>query len=180
MTRNAPLTVLLPGARIAPASSLSPLGLVAGFLDAAGGGGWGAINTSTLISTGRMEPRKVVGTVDTSEFLVSVAASIGFFFALSFAEIPWGIVAALLVGGVIAAPLAAFIVRIVAARILGTAVGAIILVTNMKTFLEAVGVGGGTATLIYVLIAIVSVAAIAFAIFVTRQEEAPAAEGEAA
>src|SRR5215217_6396079 len=48
---------------------LSPLGLVAGFLDAAGGGGWGAINTSTLMSTGRMEPRKVVGTVDTSEFL---------------------------------------------------------------------------------------------------------------
>jgi len=159
---------------------LSPLGLVAGFLDAAGGGGWGAINTSTLMSTGRMEPRKVVGTVDTSEFLVSVAASIGFFIALSFADIPWGIVAALLVGGVIAAPLAAFIVRLVAARILGTAVGAIILITNMKTFLEAVGVGGGTATVIYLLIAIVSVAAIAFAIFVTRQEETPAAEGEAA
>jgi len=159
---------------------LSPLGLVAGFLDAAGGGGWGAINTSTLMSTGRMEPRKVVGTVDTSEFLVSVAASIGFFFALSFADIPWGIVAALLVGGVIAAPIAAFIVRLVAARILGTAVGAIILITNMKTFLEAVGVGGGTAAIIYVLIAIVSVAAIAFSIFVTRQEEAPAAEGETA
>jgi len=159
---------------------LSPLGLVAGFLDAAGGGGWGAINTSTLMSTGRMEPRKVVGTVDTSEFLVSVAASIGFFFALSFADIPWGIVAALLVGGVIAAPLAAFIVRLVAARILGTAVGAIILITNMKTFLEAVGVGGGTAAVIYVLIAIVSVAAIAFSIFVTRQEEAPAAAGETA
>ncbi len=159
---------------------LSPLGLVAGFLDAAGGGGWGAINTSTLVSTGRMEPRKVVGTVDTSEFLVSVAASIGFFFALSFAEIPWGIVAALLVGGVIAAPIAAFIVRVVAARILGTAVGAIILITNMKTFLEAVGVGGGTATFIYIVIAIVSVAAIAFSIFVTRQEESPVAEGEAA
>src|SRR5215207_3873663 len=159
---------------------LSPLGLVGGFLDAAGGGGWGAINTSTLMSTGRMEPRKVVGTVDTSEFQVSVAASIGFFIALSFANIPWGIVAALLVGGVIAAPLAAFIVRLVAARILGTAVGAIILITNMKTFLEAVGVGGGTATVIYLLIAIVSVAAIAFAIFVTRQEETPAAEGETA
>jgi uncharacterized membrane protein YfcA len=159
---------------------LSPLGLVAGFLDAAGGGGWGAINTSTLISTGRMEPRKVVGTVDTSEFLVSVAASIGFFFALSFAQIPWGIVGALLVGGVIAAPLAAYIVRLVAARILGTAVGAIILITNMKTFLEAIGVGGGTATLIYLLIAVVSIAAIAFAIFVTRQEETPAAEEGAA
>lgn len=160
---------------------LSPLGLVAGFLDAAGGGGWGAINTSTLMSTGRMEPRKVVGTVDTSEFLVSVAASIGFFIGLSFAEIPWSIVAALLIGGVIAAPLAAFVVRLLPARILGTAVASIILLTNMKTFLNTVGVEGGTATLIYVLITAVSLAALAFAIFVTRQqEEAPVGEGEAA
>jgi uncharacterized membrane protein YfcA len=160
---------------------LSPLGLVAGFLDAAGGGGWGAINTSTLMSTGRMEPRKVVGTVDTSEFLVSVAASIGFFVALSFAEIPWSIVAALLIGGVIAAPLAAFIVRLLPARILGTAVGAIILLTNMRTFLETVGVDGGTATLIYALIAAVSLGALTFAIFVTRQQAGePTGEGEAA
>src|SRR5215207_1033009 len=160
---------------------LSPLGLVAGFLDAAGGGGWGAINTSTLMSTGRMEPRKVVGTVDTSEFLVSVAASIGFFIGLSFAEIPWSIVAALLVGGVIAAPLAAFVVRLLPPRILGTAVASIILLTNMRTFLNTVGVEGGTATLIYVLITAVSLAALAFAILVTRQqEEAPVGEGEAA
>src|SRR5215203_861604 len=160
---------------------LSPLGLVAGFLDAAGGGGWGAINTSTLMSTGRMEPRKVVGTVDTSEFLVSVAASIGFLVGLSFAEIPWGVVAALLIGGVIAAPLAAFVVRLLPARILGTAVASIILLTNMRTFLNTVGVEGGTATLIYVLITAVSLAALAFAILVTRQqEEAPVGEGEAA
>ena len=133
------------------------------------------------MSTGRMEPRKVVGTVDTSEFLVSVAASIGFFIGLSFAEIPWGIVAALLIGGVIAAPLAAFVVRLLPPRILGTAVASIILLTNMRTFLNTVGVEGGTATLIYVLITAVSLAALAFAIFVTRQqEEAPVGEGEAA
>ena len=160
---------------------LSPLGLVAGFLDAAGGGGWGAINTSTLLSTGRMEPRKVVGTVDTSEFLVSVAASIGFLVALSFAEIPWGIVGALLIGGVVAAPLAAYIVRLLPARILGTAVAGIILVTNMQTFLETIGVSGATATVIYVVIALVSVSALAWAIFVTRHEEQPqVVEGEAA
>jgi uncharacterized protein len=112
--------------------------------------------------------------------LVSVAASIGFFVALSFAEIPWSIVAALLIGGVIAAPLAAFIVRLLPARILGTAVGGIILITNMKTFLETVGVSGGTATLIYALIAAVSLGALAFAIFVTRQQpEEPAGEGGA-
>ena len=152
---------------------LSPLGLVAGFLDAAGGGGWGAINTSTLLSTGRMEPRKVVGTVDTSEFLVSVAASIGFLIALSFAEIPWSIVGALLIGGVLAAPLAAYVVRLLPARILGTLVAGIILITNMKTFLETVGVSGSTATVIYLAITTIVVAALAFAIFVTRHDEQP-------
>src|SRR3712207_4206054 len=99
---------------------LAPLGLIAGFLDAAGGGGWGPISTPTLISSGRMQPRKVVGTVDTSEFVVALAASIGFLLALSFAEIPWQIVGALLLGGIIAAPIAAYIVRILPARILGT------------------------------------------------------------
>src|SRR5918911_1776842 len=76
---------------------LGPLGLVAGFLDAAGGGGWGPISTPTLLSSRRMEPRKVVGTVDTSEFVVALAASLGFLLALSFAEIPWMVVSALLV-----------------------------------------------------------------------------------
>src|SRR3712207_1880659 len=101
---------------------LSPLGLIAGFLDAAGGGGWGPISTPTLLSSGRMEPRKIIGTVDTSEFLVALSASIGFLIALSLAQIPWTIVGALLLGGVIAAPIAAYIVRILPARILGTAV----------------------------------------------------------
>src|ERR687895_2038246 len=131
---------------------LAPLGLVAGFLDAAGGGGWGPISTPTLLSSGRMEPRKIVGTVDTSEFVVAFAASIGFLVSLSFAEIPWGVVGALLVGGVIAAPVAAWVVRILPMRVLGTAVGGVILITNMRTFLEAVGVSGPLVVVIYALI----------------------------
>src|ERR671926_1042780 len=114
---------------------LGPLGLVAGFLDAAGGGGWGPISTPTLLSSRRMEPRKVVGTVDTSEFVVALSASIGFLISLSFAQVPWGVVGAILAGGLVAAPIAAYIVRILPARILGTAVGGIILITNMRTFL---------------------------------------------
>src|SRR3712207_7917541 len=89
-----------------------------------------------------MEPRKIIGTVDTSEFLVALSASIGFLLALSFAEIPWTIVSALLIGGIIAAPLAAFLVRILPVRLLGTAVGGVLLVTHMKTLPEAIGVGG--------------------------------------
>ena len=48
---------------------LAPLGLLAGFVDATGGGGWGPVATPTLLVSGRVEPRKVIGSVDTSEFL---------------------------------------------------------------------------------------------------------------
>src|SRR4051812_33975394 len=120
-----------------------------------------------------MEPRKVIGTVDTSEFVVAVCASIGFFFALSFGAVPWQVVAALLVGGVIAAPIAAFVVRILRTRILGTAVGALILVTNMRTFLKAVGLNSDPAIAysIYAVIIAIWLAALVFAVILVRQEE---------
>src|SRR5829696_4801494 len=60
--------------RPVPPAFLSPLGFVAGFLDAFGGGGWGPVATPTLLSSGRMEPRKIIGTVDTSEFVIAVCA----------------------------------------------------------------------------------------------------------
>jgi uncharacterized membrane protein YfcA len=154
---------------------LGPLGFVAGFLDAAGGGGWGPISTPTLLSSGRMQPRKVIGTVDTSEFIVAFAASIGFLISLSFVDIPWQLVGALLVGGVIAAPVAAWIVRILPARIMATAVGGIILVVNMKTFLETIGIEGGIAILLYLLIVVVWVVALVHSIMVNRQEKTNAA-----
>src|ERR671916_267331 len=156
---------------------LSPLGLVAGFLDAAGGGGGGPISTPTLLSSGRMEPRKIVGTVDTSEFVVAFAASVGFLITLSFAAIPWQVVGALLVGGVIAAPIAAYVVRILPMRVLGTAVGGVILITNMKTFLETAGVSGGLVFVIYALIVVVWLAALAHSIIVNRQEKRTVVEG---
>jgi uncharacterized membrane protein YfcA len=70
------------GRRYVRGRYLVPLGLAGGFVDATGGGGWGPVATPTLLSTGRMEPRKVVGSVDTSEFLVALAASAGFLVAL--------------------------------------------------------------------------------------------------
>jgi len=161
-----------------PRKFLSPLGLVAGFLDAAGVGGWGPISTPTLLSSGRMEPRKIVGTVDTSEFVVAVAASVGFLISLDFADIPWQVVGALLVGGVVAAPIAAWVVRILPMRVLGTAVGGIILVTNMKTFLQAGGVSGGLAIVAYALIVVVWVAALAHSIMVNRQERKASTEAK--
>jgi uncharacterized membrane protein YfcA len=159
---------------------LAPLGLVAGFLDAAGGGGWGPISTPTLLSSGRMEPRKIIGTVDTSEFVVALAASIGFLLTLSFAQIPWSVVGALLVGGVVAAPIAAYVVRILPMRVLGTAVGGVILITNMRTFLGAIGLEGSVVFVIYALIVVVWVAALVHSIMVNRHEKNTVAEGQPA
>ncbi|GAA1740803.1 sulfite exporter TauE/SafE family protein [Microbacterium paludicola] len=130
----------LPARRTAGRLSLrflAPLGLVGGFLDASGGGGWGPVGTPALLASGRLEPRKVIGTIDASEFLVAVAASVGFFVGLSGAGIDTTWVLALLAGGVVAAPLAAWLVRLIPARILGSLVGGLIVFTNVRTILTS-------------------------------------------
>ncbi|MGI8866973.1 MAG: sulfite exporter TauE/SafE family protein, partial [Rubrobacteraceae bacterium] len=149
---------------------LGPLGLVAGFRDAMGGGGWGPIATPTLLSSGRMEPRKIIGTVDTSEFVVALCASLGFLFSLSIAEVPWTVVGALLAGGLFAAPIAAYIVKVLPTRILGTAVGGVILLTNMRTFLSTFGVEGAAAGVAYFVIVGVWVSALAFSFAAIRRD----------
>jgi uncharacterized protein len=116
---------------------LGPLGLVAGFVDATGGGGWGPVGTPALLASGRMEPRKVIGSIDTSEFLVALAASLGFLLALGSQGIDFAWVLALLIGGLIAAPIAAWLVRHVPPRMLGSLVGGIIVITNTRTLLRS-------------------------------------------
>ncbi|MGY1640146.1 sulfite exporter TauE/SafE family protein [Geodermatophilus sp. SYSU D00703] len=116
---------------------LGPLGLVAGFVDATGGGGWGPVGTPALLASGRMEPRKVIGSIDTSEFLVALAASLGFLLALGSQGIDFAWVLALLIGGLIAAPIAAWLVRHVPPRMLGSLVGGIIVLTNTRTLLRS-------------------------------------------
>ncbi|CAM3321530.1 sulfite exporter TauE/SafE family protein [Nocardioides dubius] len=122
------------------AGFLAPMGLFGGALDAIGGGGWGPVGTTTLLSSGRLEPRKVIGSIDTSEFVVAVGGSLGFLLALGSSGIDWGIVVALLAGGVVAAPIAAWLVRILPARVLGVAAGGLIVVTNARTLLLSFGV----------------------------------------
>lgn len=78
---------------------LVPLGLVAGFLDATGGGGWGPIATPVLLANRTMEARKVVGTVDTSEFAVALSATIGFAISLGWEQVNWYWVLTLMAGG---------------------------------------------------------------------------------
>jgi uncharacterized membrane protein YfcA len=116
---------------------LGPLGLVAGFVDATGGGGWGPVGTPAILASGRMEPRKVIGSIDTSEFLVALAASLGFLFALGSQGIELTWVLGLLIGGMVAAPLAAWLVRHVPPRMLGSLVGGVIVLTNTRTLLRS-------------------------------------------
>jgi uncharacterized membrane protein YfcA len=115
---------------------LIPMGAVAGLVDALGGGGWGPVGTTSLLSSGRLEPRKVVGSIDTSEFVVAVGASVGFLAALGSGGVNFAWAGALLAGGVVAAPFAAWLVRHLPARVLGVAAGGFIVVTNLMTALE--------------------------------------------
>ena len=116
---------------------LSPLGLVAGFVDSTGGGGWGPVGTPAILASGRLEPRKTIGSIDTSEFLVAVAASLGFILGIGGEGVQATWVVALLVGGIIAAPIAAWLVRLLPPRVLGSAVGGVIVLTNVRTLLRS-------------------------------------------
>jgi uncharacterized membrane protein YfcA len=149
------------------AAFLMPMGVVGGALDAIGGGGWGPVGTTSLLSSGRLEPRKVVGSIDTSEFVVAVGGSLGFILALGSQGINWGYAGALLAGGVIAAPFAAWLVRHLAARVLGVAAGGLIVLTNSKTIAQAVGVSGTGVALLAAIIAVCWISGIVWAV---RQE----------
>jgi uncharacterized membrane protein YfcA len=149
---------------------LVPLGLIAGFFDAVGGGGWGPIATPTLLASGRMAPRKVIGTVDTSEFVVALCASIGFLIALDRSVFAGPVVLALLLGGLIAAPIAAWLVRWLHPRILGVAVGGLIVLTNGRTVLTTIGIDGDPQLAAVVILAGIWCAALVLAVRSVLQE----------
>jgi uncharacterized membrane protein YfcA len=156
---------------------LTPLGLVAGFVDATGGGGWGPVATPTLLVAGRTEPRKVIGSVDTSEFLVATAASIGFLITLGTQGVNMAYAGALLAGGLVAAPIAAWLVRTVPAKLLGSLVGGFIVLTNARTLLLEAEVTGAGRTGIYLAILAVWAGAIALSVRRLRADRRPAGGG---
>jgi uncharacterized protein len=121
---------------------LAPLGLSAGFLDAVGGGGWGPVATPTLLTAGRLEPRMVIGSVSASELLVTLAASAGFLIGIGGEGIQASLVLALLAGGVVAAPLAAWLVHHTDASALGVVVGTLLLATNARLLMIELGTPG--------------------------------------
>ncbi|RKE07019.1 sulfite exporter TauE/SafE family protein [Catellatospora citrea] len=155
-----------------PRRFLAPLGLFAGFIDATGGGGWGPVATPTLLASGSMEPRKVIGSVGTSEFLVAGAASIGFLLGLGSEGFVLPTVAALLAGGVIAAPIAAWLVRHVPAQLLGAFVGGLIVLVNTRSLLRVFKVEPELGPYAYPLAAVLWAVAIGFSVSAWRRARA--------
>jgi uncharacterized membrane protein YfcA len=109
-----------PGLARAPSHAL---GGVAGFLDAIGGGGWGTVCTPTLIARG-VPPRYAIGTTNAAEFFVTLTISITFLFTFDWQR--YDLVIALLGGGVIAAPLGAWVAKHVPPRTAIIAVGLVV------------------------------------------------------
>jgi uncharacterized membrane protein YfcA len=162
---------------------LAPLGLVAGFVDSTGGGGWGPVGTPAILASGRLEPRKVIGSIDTSEFLVAIAASLGFLVGLGNEDVNFAWVAVLLLGGVIAAPLAAWLVRHIPPRVLGSSVGGVIILTNARSLLRSDWIDASDAVRYawYAVIYVVWAAALAYSISQYRaNRDAEAADAVAA
>ena len=114
---------------------IEPLGLVGGFLDAAGGGGWGPVVTSNLLIQGS-SPRQTIGTVNTSEFFLTATISAAFIAQLGFAAFTLQTLG-LLIGGLCAAPLGGVLAKRVPARTLMAMVGTLLTLTSIWSIYQA-------------------------------------------
>ena len=114
--------------KLKEAKLVAPLGLVGGFLDAAGGGGWGPVVTSNLLIQGA-DPRKVVGTVNSAEFFLTVTISAAFIYHLGIADLA-GATLGLLIGGLMAAPLGAWAAKHFPAKQMLILVGIVLTLTG--------------------------------------------------
>lgn len=114
-------------------SLLVALGLVGGTFDAIGGGGWGPVVTTTLISTGH-SPRKTIGSVNFSEFFVTITESVVFVLTIGISH--WKLILGLIGGGVIAAPLAGFITKKLPTKVIMIFVGCLIVFLQVRTLYQ--------------------------------------------
>lgn len=128
---------LLYPPKIKEAKLIAPLGLFGGFLDAAGGGGWGPVVTSNLLIQGA-DPRKVVGTVNSVEFFLTLTVSAAFIFHLGVADVA-GATLGLLLGGIAAAPLGAWAAKHFPPKQMLILVGFVLSLTSAYGVYKALG-----------------------------------------
>jgi uncharacterized membrane protein YfcA len=165
--------IILGKKRRARARWLAPLGLVGGFIDSTGGGGWGPVVTTSLTASNALEPRKAIGTTNTAEFVIAIAASVGFIFGLGASEIPWDAVLALLIGGGLAAPIAAWLVSKAPQRLLGIMVGNLIIALNIDQLSKAFGVDQVVSTSLYVAVGILFVVSFGYGLKLLKTDRLP-------
>ncbi len=113
---------------------VAPLGFVGGLLDSLGGGGWGPIVTSTLIGQGTT-PRYAIGSVNLAEFFVTLTISATFVATIGL-EL-WPIIAGLIIGGVVAAPFAAYATKVLPDKVLMILVGCVVVILSLRTIIGA-------------------------------------------
>ncbi|MFC7331669.1 sulfite exporter TauE/SafE family protein [Rhodocista pekingensis] len=119
----------------APPKRLVPLGLTGGFLDAIGGGGWGPLVASTLIGGGTV-PRYAIGSTNLAEFFVTAVVSATFVVTIGLHL--WPVIAGLILGGVLAAPFAAYVTRRLPDRPLMILVGVVIVLLSLRNLLPVI------------------------------------------
>lgn len=119
---------------------VAPLGLIGGFLDASGGGGWGPVVTSNLLLQGT-DPRKTIGTVNSAEFLLTVSISITFLLHLGWQAFTIATVG-LLIGGVVAAPFGAWLAKHIPSQKLLLMVGVVLTLTSAYGLAKTYGLLG--------------------------------------
>lgn len=107
---------------------VAKLALVGGFIDSVGGGGWGPVVTTTLVGTGH-DPRTTIGSVNFAEFFLTFASAVAFTALIGFG--PWMIVAGLVIGGLVSAPLAAYLCSRMQTRTLLALVGTLITIVSV-------------------------------------------------
>lgn len=115
---------------------LKPLAFFGAFVDAIGGGGWGPIVGSTLLARGSPF-RETVGTVNTVEFFVTLSASLGFLIGIGLSH--WNVILGLALGGVVAAPLGAWVCKHVPQRPFLVVVGLVVIALSVRTLLQSFG-----------------------------------------
>jgi len=115
--------------------NVTPLALFGGFMDSVGGGGWGPIVTSTLVSRGRAV-NYTIGSVNLAEFFVALSSSLTFIILIGVEKGLWQVIVGLIIGGVIAAPFAAYLVKKVKRKPLMIAVGMLIIFLSLRNFIK--------------------------------------------
>ena len=110
-------------------SVITPLAITGGFVDAAGGGGWGPVVTTSLLG-GKMMPKKVIGTVNASEFFVNLASATSFLFLVKVTD--WEALAGLIIGGFLITPYAAKVTSKMSVKMILTLVGCLITFLSIR------------------------------------------------